>query len=76
MYLVRQDKVQNFFIKFIFGRKAKVLTNLKGINAPTLTESASFISDANTGKIKYFIRKHVFIFHEKRFDPIRLFDLT
>ena len=55
MYLVRQDKVQNFFIKFIFGRKAKVLTNLKGINATTLTESASFISDANTGKIKYFI---------------------
>ena len=49
MYLVRQDKVQNFFIKFIFGRKAKVLTNLKGINTTTtLTESASFISDANT----------------------------
>ena len=23
MYLVRQDRVQNFFIKFIFGRKAK-----------------------------------------------------
>ncbi len=49
MYLVRQEKVQNFFIKFIFGRKAKVLTNLKGINTTALTESASFISDVNTG---------------------------
>ena len=48
MFLVRQDKVQNFFIKFIFGRKAKVLTNFKGINSNALTESASFISDANT----------------------------
>ena len=48
MYLVRQEKVQNFFIKFIFGRKAKVLTSFKGINATALPESASFISDANT----------------------------
>ena len=48
MYLVRQDRVQNFFIKFIFGRKAKVLTHFNGINSQALTESASFISDVNT----------------------------
>ena len=47
MFLVRQEKVQNFFIKFIFGRKSKIQQNFKGINS-TLPESASFISDANT----------------------------
>ncbi len=48
MYLVRQDRVQNFFIKFIFGRKAKVLTHCHGLNSAILAESASIISDMNT----------------------------
>ena len=48
MYLVRQDDVQNFFVKFIFGRKAKPVS-FKGINPGALMhESSSFISDTNT----------------------------
>ena len=50
MFLVRQNKVQNFFIKFIFGRKSKanVLQKLGNLGSNTLPTSASFISDANT----------------------------
>ena len=48
MFLVRQDKVQNFFIKFIFARKSKANALQKlGLNN-ALPTSASFISDANT----------------------------
>jgi len=47
MFLVRQECIQNFFIKFIFGRKAKPV-NFRGMNTDVLHESASFISDANT----------------------------
>ena len=47
MYLVRQEKVQNFFIKFIFGKKSKPVTHqFKGL--PSIPESQSFISDTNT----------------------------
>ncbi len=51
MYLVRQERVQNFFIKFIFGKKSKPATTAMGMGRgvlPNLPESASFISDTNT----------------------------
>ena len=50
MFLVRQNKVQNFFIKFIFARKSKAnaLQKLGNIGNNTLPTSSSFISDANT----------------------------
>jgi hypothetical protein len=48
MFLVRQEPVQRFFVKFIFGRRSKPI-NIRGMPANLfIHESQSFISDSNT----------------------------